>query len=1280
MPATSSTSSRANRVLRLAAMSAVILLGAFCALLLAIRLLVFPQLEARRGEIAQWLGTRIGQPVEIDQLITGWDGWNPKLSIRGFRVRDRASDDALLLELPRVDLLIAWTSLPLLDLRLKELLIEAPRLSLRRDTAGRLHVGGIEREAESTADDSAFADWLMRQPQVVVRDALVAWNDEYRRAPQLLLDHVELRLEQRFGHHHVGLTGVPPPELAAPLDLRADVIGDSLGDWLNLKGKLYLRLDYADVAAWREWLPLPVPVESGKGALRIWVDFAASQPVDITADVELEDVRATLGDGLAPLSLAHVAGRAAWKQVGARTQMTAQQLTFALPDGTRLAPADFTLMLATAGDAAATGGSIGFSELELRPLVAIAPNLPLPEALRRDIARYDASGTLQDGAIEWSGRVEAPTRYSVKAGFRNLGITAHDGMPGATNLSGSIDASEGNGRIRIASEAAALALPRWFAEPIAFDRLSGDIGWQHTGDATQVQLKDVAFANADLSGTTSGTWRSHSGGLGLIDVKAQLTRADLGGAHRYLPAAAGPAVRDWLRRALVKGTSNDAKLTLVGDLAQFPFASAKGGQFLFAAKAHDATLNYADNWPAITDIAGDVRFDGARLVIAASAGRVLGARVGATRAEIADVRDPHSVLKIDGTAAGPTSEFLTFVARTPIAEWIGHVADGATATGDGRLALKFDLPLHDLAAVTINGQYRFASNAIKLAGVPPLTAVNGTFSFTERQLRADDLAAEAFGGPLKLQVASEAKHVRITGAGTADVQLVRREYDVPLLDRVSGITDWQLTLDARERQIGWTVESSLQGAAIDLPAPFRKATTEKSALRIERRPPRANEDRIVVSYGSTARLLLYRQIGGQRSAIDRALLLLGKAAGETADAEQPGLWVRGDVAALNLDEWLALDLRAGGAAPGGGASDVMLPLNGVDLTAASLDALGRKFTRLKSTARRQGADWRLTLDGAELAGTAVWRSATATQPNARVVARLSRLSTPPGDIATSASTSGPLPADSGAANRWPEVDIVADSLQSKDRTLGKLELLAQPSGADWQIRKLTLVNDVGRIDAEGSWRNAGEPLAHTARRRGGREGGGRIPRSLRLAQRRQGRIDEDRRTGFLGWRAKRFRLSDALGQFQAPLGRGTIHEGGSGCGTPAWRAIAASVAAPDIARFPRRLQRGIRVRYDCSRRENAERRHAYRRLPPDRSGGSRQHRRRGGHRAGDAAIEGAGSTILVIGRIGRRGRAVHCQPADRRRGRRGCAARAEDAEQSVRPALQLRIRGDGQLG
>ena len=1065
MPAHLSTPSFAARAVRFVAMSALLLAGAFCALLLAVRLVAFPAIEARRDDIAQWMAKRIGQPVEIDALVTGWDGWNPKLSVRGFRVRARAPDGSVLLALPRVDLLVAWTSLPLLDLRLKELLIEGPRLSLRRDTAGRLHLAGIEREPDEGTDDTAVADWLMRQPQVVVRDALVAWDDEYRKAPQLLLDHVAFRLEQRFGRHQAGLTGIPPADVAAPIELRADVTGESLKDWNQLKGKLYLRLDYADVAAWRDWLPLALPIESGKGALRVWMDFAEAQPVDVTADVELEDVRATLGEGLAPLALAHLGGRMQWQRTAAQTTVASKELTFTLPDGTTQAAADVRMALASGAGA---GGSFSFGELELRPLVAIAPHLPIPEGVRRDIARFDPRGTLRNGAVQWTGDIDAMSGYAVKTEFRALAVAAHDGMPGASNLAGTLDANDRDGRLHIDTRAASFTLPKVFAEPIAFDTLRGDVAWQNDGSESHLQFKDVAFANGDAAGTTAGSWRPRAGSPGDVDIKAQLSRVNLGSTYRYLPLDAGQGVKDWLRRALVKGTSSDAKLTLAGDLAQFPFAAGKGGQFVFAAKAQDATLQYADAWPPITEIVGDVRIEGPRLSIVASAGRVLGARIGTTRAEIADMHEARPVLQIDGVASGPTTEFLAFVAQTPVAGWTGHVTQDAKTEGDGQLALKFDLPLRDLQGVKVNGQYRFVANAVRLPGVPALLATSGTLAFTDHDARATDVTADALGGSLKLQVTSEDGRVRVNGSGTADLQRVRAEYDLPLFERVSGTTNFKLAVDAHEQRIGWIVESSLEGATIDLPAPLHKNATDKVALRVERREPRAGEDRIVVDYGPAARVVLRRRLAPQPT-IDRALVLVGKAATETVDAEQPGLWIRGDLSELDLDAWLALDSRSGadasGPAPAGG-----LVLNGVDLTAETLDALGRRFTKLRTSARRQSSEWRLTLDGTELAGTAVWRAATPAQPNGRIVARLARLATPSASDAAGTGAAHPATVPD-TLNRWPEVDIVADALRSKDRTIGKLELLAHPAGSDWQIQKLALINDFGRIDAEGSWRN-----------------------------------------------------------------------------------------------------------------------------------------------------------------------------------------------------------------
>ena len=64
--------------------------AAFALALLAVRFVVFPQIESYRDTLAARCRAQLGQPVEIAALTTGWDGWNPKLVVEGFRVLDRA--------------------------------------------------------------------------------------------------------------------------------------------------------------------------------------------------------------------------------------------------------------------------------------------------------------------------------------------------------------------------------------------------------------------------------------------------------------------------------------------------------------------------------------------------------------------------------------------------------------------------------------------------------------------------------------------------------------------------------------------------------------------------------------------------------------------------------------------------------------------------------------------------------------------------------------------------------------------------------------------------------------------------------------------------------------------------------------------------------------------------------------------------------------------------------------------------------------------------------------
>ena len=111
---------------------------------------------------SQQLAAALGQPVTIDAIDTGWDGWNPRLSIRGMAIRDRAAPRARRCSTCRsVDLVVAWTRCSSLDLRLKELTIERPRVVACAATSAGACTSRASRSTRSSrADDTRFTEWL----------------------------------------------------------------------------------------------------------------------------------------------------------------------------------------------------------------------------------------------------------------------------------------------------------------------------------------------------------------------------------------------------------------------------------------------------------------------------------------------------------------------------------------------------------------------------------------------------------------------------------------------------------------------------------------------------------------------------------------------------------------------------------------------------------------------------------------------------------------------------------------------------------------------------------------------------------------------------------------------------------------------------------------------------------------------------------------------------------------------------------------------------------------
>src|SRR6185503_15182700 len=104
---------------------------------------------------------------------------------------------------------------------------------------------------------------------------------------------------------------------------------------------------------------------------------------------------------------------------------------------------------------------------------------------------------------------------------------------------------------------------------------------------------------------------------------------------------------------------------------------------------------------------------------------VLGARVGDGHAAVRQL-GKAAVVEVNGGAEGPTAEFFKFLASSPLRNGAGRFTAAMSAQGNGRLKLKLELPIADLAASRVSGEYEFADNQVTLhRDLPPLEAARG---------------------------------------------------------------------------------------------------------------------------------------------------------------------------------------------------------------------------------------------------------------------------------------------------------------------------------------------------------------------------------------------------------------------------------------------------------------------------------------------------------------------------------------------------------------------------
>ena len=1030
---------------------AVYLLLAVAAL--GLRYVVLPHIDTWRPYIESQLSTALDARVTLRHVAAEWKGLNPSLQLEGVDFTDGARNSSL--HVPRIRAVLGWRSLLQGSLRFVLLEVSGMDLAVQRDASGRLQIPGYSFGSDAggpvAGGDGAGLRWLAVQQQIVLRDATLRWDDQTRHAPELVLQHVTLKIHNQAQRHQFSLVATPPEALGGTLDVRGDFSTDGADAAPAWNGQVYAGMGRVRPLGWKPWFDLPENLESGEVSLKSWLDVRDSKPAHLVADIAVQHGRWSMGPQASVQSDAsRLFLTGAWN---------AFERIFPQQGETEVAPA--------AGQTAAAA-----------PAAPATPATPATQATP-DAPASSATLAAQIGQASPAAPALATPASSSASPATVAGSVAATLAPAGPEIEFHFDTTG----LRV--EAGEV-----FVHPLSFDRVAVDGSLMRGADsALAVAVSGSRVVNQDMDARLHGSWREGgSGPAGIADIRGVFARASIDAIDDYLPSTVNLEARQWMAHGLVGGQILNAAVRVQGDMEYFPFGDHPGsGDFSIEGRYRDGIIDYLPpqgkkpGWPRLEDMRGTVTLHRVDLRLNADSATmrpVAGQQIALSglKARIANL-EHNSVLQIDGNSRAPAPAYLSLLGSTPLGGLLGGDFDQARAQGNWQVPIRFDIPLRHSEDTTVQGQILFDGGSVSLMPeMPDFRRVTGALDFSDRGMQADGLEAEFLGGSVNLAGGLGGGQPGLKLRGHATASALTQYVGLVGMKRLHGKFAYEaLIQSSRGKPMKITADSTLQGLALDLPAPLAKSAAASLPLRVSwEAAPGGKEMRLAASLGADVSLQLLHVPGRKIPAYFRA-----GAVGIGLKPEVPaqGLAVAADYPQIDARAWDTVVDEFSTLLPHTPARKgppVLPELQQLDLRAGLLRLRGLDLTQATFSARRPAPmQWRAEIQSSGTAGTIFWREAQG-RIDGQVDAKFSRLTLGGGKDDDAGSQ------EQDAAKLDDRLDIPGVNLQAEHFSLyghemGRLSLTGvnESRGRLWRLEKLSLDGASTKLRGSGSWRLEG---------------------------------------------------------------------------------------------------------------------------------------------------------------------------------------------------------------
>lgn len=648
------------------------------------------------------------------------------------------------------------------------------------------------------------------------------------------------------------------------------------------------------------------------------------------------------------------------------------------------------------------------------------------------------------------------------------------------------DFQEGRLDFSLQAHDVAVTLPEAYDQPVRVQGLSAR-GSTARSEGLSLQLDDFTLYNRDIALEGALRWIPAAGMTadGHVDVTAQVSRARLDAVHRYMPRSVSHDVRDWLEQGLLAGEIHDARLILRGDLSDFPFADGQQGEFRIQGAFRDTVIDYLPEeegsvgWPRLDALYGQIELDRTALSITADRGQIEPAEGALIQlrdidALIDDLQD-DPILHVGGHTRGDAATYMAFLQRSDLNGMLNHAFDSTSAQGAWELPLALTIPLSRSIDSRVEGTIQIADGRIHIdPAYPAFEDVSGEIAFTEEEVSIPGLSARFLNGNVQLSGGTGPAHEGLRMSGQVDAKALRTLYDAPGMSRLDGKTAYVATLSGigREQQgLKLSLNSDLQGMALDFPAPLNKAADVAWPLAVSWAHGEGAARSLDVILNRSMQANFIRR-GATGPYFDAGRVGVGRVAepidtGMNVDIEHP---------VFDGDAWDAItrEFDSPDISDGEGTFPEIRSLR---VQTAQGRLLGLPLDQLTYTMKQQDANgWRADISSTQTAGTLNWtrENGVIQGPVQAVFHRLAYGHDSAEDTDESeADESEGLPVDEEL--RIPAINLIVENLKLYGRDVGKLALVGvnEDQGDTWRLEQFALSSPSAHLEGRGVWRLRG---------------------------------------------------------------------------------------------------------------------------------------------------------------------------------------------------------------